>query len=320
MTGIHPSSEHRAEPLGDASVTRRRTKAQRALSPRTVPRHAHRTSALADVGPAFLGPRAILYLVALILAEIVTVLVDTRWGVIGHAVILVFLITQSGINVFPVGHISPSRPRSIERLRANFLVCLALVPLIRIVSLSMPLTRFPEWSWYGVIAVPLLAATWAAARACGYTRQEVGLSQGRTPAALLITAAVGASGVVLGYIEFRILSPESLVTDLSPVQVGVVSLTLLVGTGLTEELIFRGVLLVAGSELFGSMTGIVYSAATFSLLHIGHRSALNVGYVFVVGVVFGVIARSTRSVIGVTIAHGLTNTCLLVLFPHLLGG
>ena len=69
-------------------------------------------------------------------------------------------------------------------------------------------------------------------------------------------------------------------------------MTLLIGTGLTEELIFRGVLLVAGSELFGSMTGIIYSAATFSLLHIGHRSALNVGYVFVVGVVFGMMARS----------------------------
>ena len=125
--------------------------------------------------------------------------------------------------------------------------------------------------------------------------------------------------MLLGYIEFRILSPESLVADLSPLKVGIVSLTLLIGTGLTEELIFRGVLLVAGSELFGSMTGIFYSAATFSLLHIGHRSLINVAYVFVVGVVFGMIARSTRSVVGVTIAHGVTNTCLLVLFPHLLG-
>jgi membrane protease YdiL (CAAX protease family) len=254
------------------------------------------------------------------LAEIVTVLVDSRWGVVGHAVILAFLVTQSGMSAFPVGSAAASAPRSVERLRANFLVSLALVPLIRIVSMAMPLTQFPEWTWYGLIAVPLLAATWAAARACGYTRSELGLRLNLEPTALLTTIVIGATGVGLGYIEYRILHPESLVETLSPVKVIAVATTLFIGTGLTEELIFRGVLQVAGAELFGTVTGIIYSSATFALLHIGHRSAINVGYVFIVGIVFGLIARYTRSLAGVTIAHGVTNTCLFVLFPHLLGG
>jgi membrane protease YdiL (CAAX protease family) len=278
------------------------------------------TLPLSEIGPALIGPRALLYLVGLMLAEIVTVLVDSRWGVVGHAVILAFLVAQSGISAFPVGNDAASAPRSVERLRANFLVSLALVPLIRIVSLAMPLTQFPEWTWYGLIAVPLLAAAWAAARACGYTRAEIGLSLDLKPAALLITSVVGAAGIGLGYIEYQILHPESLVETLSPVKVAAVTVTLFIGTGLTEELIFRGVLQVAGAELFGTMTGIIYSAATFALLHIGHRSAVNVGYVFIVGIAFGLIARYTRSLAGVTIAHGVTNTCLFVLFPHLLGG
>jgi uncharacterized protein len=265
-----------------------------------------------------IGPRALLYLVGLTLAEIVTVLVDTRWGVIGHAVILAFLVAQAGVNAFQVGLEIDAEHRSVERLRANFLVVLAFVPLIRIVSIAMPLTEFPEWSWYGLIAIPLLAAAWAAARACGYSREELGVRMEWRPLAVAITILVGSSGIGLGYVEYRILHPESLVDELTTLQVLMVSVTLFIGTGFTEELIFRGLLQIAGGELFGFVAGIIYASALFSVLHIGHRSLLNIGYVFLVALAFGAIARRTRSLVGVTIAHGLTNICLFVLFPHLL--
>jgi len=265
-----------------------------------------------------IGPRALLYLVALALSEFVTVLIDTRWGVVGHAVILAALVAQAGINAFQAGLATDPPHRSTERLRANFLIALALVPLIRIVSMAMPLTEFPEWSWYGLIAFPLLAASWAAARACGYSRQDLGLNLERRPLALLVTILIGASGVGLGYVEYWILHPESLVDDFTPARVLAASIVLFVGTGFTEEVIFRGLLQVAGGELFGYLAGIIYASALFSVLHIGHRSALNVGYVFLVALGFGAIARYTRSLVGVTIAHGVTNICLLVLFPHFL--
>lgn len=265
-----------------------------------------------------IGPRALLYLVALTLSEIVTVLVDTRWGIVGHAVILAFLVTQAGINAFQTGLDRDTTHRSVERLRANFLITLAIVPLIRIVSMAMPLTEFPEWSWYGLIAIPLLAASWAAARACGYSRQELGVRLEWTPLAIAITLLVGISGIGLGYVEYLILRPEALVSDLTPIKVIVISVTLFIGTGFTEELIFRGLLQISSGELFGYLSGIMYGSALFSMLHIGHRSLINVGYVFAVALAYGTIARYTRSLAGVTIAHGVTNICLFVLFPYLM--
>jgi hypothetical protein len=265
-----------------------------------------------------IGPRALLYLAALTLSEIVTVLVDTRWGVVGHAVILAFLVAQAGINAFQGGLDAEPLHRSMDRLRANFLISLAIVPLIRIVSMAMPLTEFPEWSWYGLIAVPLLAASWAAARACGYSREELGLRLDRSPVAVILALLVGASGIGLGYVEYRILRPESLIPDLTPAKLIIVSMTLFIGTGLTEEVIFRGLLQVSGGQLFGVLSGIIYASALFSILHIGHRSIVNVGYVFLVALAFGAVARRSRSLVGVTIAHGVTNICLFVLFPYFL--
>lgn len=265
-----------------------------------------------------IGPRALLYLAALTLSEIVTVLVDTRWGVVGHAVILAFVVTQAGINAFQAGEDTDAPHRSSQRLRANFLITLALVPLIRIVSIAMPLTEFPEWSWYGLIAIPLLAAAWSAAGACGYSRRDLGLWLDWSPLAIAVTLLIGLSGIGLGYIEYRILLPDPLISNLTPARVILVSVTLFIGTGFTEEVIFRGLLQVAGGELFGYLSGIIYASALFSMLHIGHRSLVNVGYVFLVALAFGTIARHTRSIVGVTIAHGLTNICLFVVFPYLM--
>jgi membrane protease YdiL (CAAX protease family) len=269
------------------------------------------------ITPSHFWIRALLYLIALALAEIVTVLIDIRWGVIGHAVILAFLISQGAVDAYAAG-----RPgfggRSIERRQANFLTALALVPLIRIVSLAMPLAKFPELTWYGLIAMPLLAAAWTVIRTCGYRRRELGLSIDWRPIPVVVTAIVGLSGIGLGYLEYRILHPDPLIDNLTLLRVLAVSAILMIGTGLTEELIFRGVLQRAVSDLFGDATGIVYSSACFAVLHIGHRSLLDIGFVFGTALLFGLIVRQTRSLAGVTIAHGLTNICLFILFPHLL--
>jgi membrane protease YdiL (CAAX protease family) len=263
---------------------------------------------------------ALLYLVALTLAEIVTVLVDTRSGVIGHALIFTFVVTQGAMHAYRAGTDPGPWVRTPDRKIANFFIALALVPLIRIVSLAMPLNEFPEWSWYALIAVPLLGATWAGARACGYSRREIGLRIEWSRRWWLVTLATAASGFVLGYIEYRILRPEPLASLDRPLLALLVSLTLLIGTGFTEEAIFRGVLQVAGEEALGVAPGIAYASLLFAMLHVGHESAWDVAFVFVVATMFGAIVFRTRSLAGVILAHGLTNVCLFLLFPGLLGG
>ena len=307
MTASRMPHDDRFQPLGDQRMTepvRRPGK----------PRGLARSSA-----PLDFEVRAVLYLVALALAEVTTVLIDTRWGVVGHAVLLTMLVVQASLEIYRTDADQGSVERSISRKQANFLAALALMPLIRIISLAIPLSKFPEWSWYGLIAIPLLAATFAAARAAGYSRKELGFRVDWRPGPLALTTLVAVSGVGLGYLEYRILEPDAILDTITPAMFIVSSLLLLIGTGLAEEFIFRGVLQVASTDVLGQFGGIVYSSTLFAILHIGHRSAMDVVFVFVVALSFGTIVRRTGSLAGVTIAHGLTNICLFVIFPHFLG-
>jgi membrane protease YdiL (CAAX protease family) len=46
---------------------------------------------------------------------------------------------------------------------------------------------------------------------------------------------------------------------------------------------------------------------------------LDVIFVFLVAMFFGFVVTRTRSILGVTIAHGLTNVGLFIFFPLVLG-
>lgn len=274
------------------------------------------SSAGLDVLSGQFAFRAILYLVAIVLAEFVTVLIDTRWGVAGHAVILAFLVTQAGVAAYRAGDSGVDTARLRRTREANFLVSAALVPLIRIVSLAMPLTEFPEWSWYILISVPLLAASWAAARACGFSREDLGLQIDLRPKSLSLAALVGAIGFGLGYVEFQILQPDPIVDRRDALKIAAAAFSLFIGTGFAEELVFRGLLQVSGGAIFGELGAIVYASALFATMHIGHKSALNVAYVFLVAFGFGLIVRKSRSLAGVIAAHSVTNICLYLIYPH----
>jgi hypothetical protein len=56
----------------------------------------------------------------------------------------------------------------------------------------------------------------------------------------------------------------------------------------------------------------------FAVLHFGYRSLLDVVFVLVVALFFSVVVSTTRSLIGVTVAHGLTNVALFLIFPFVL--
>lgn len=259
-----------------------------------------------------------LYFFALALAETVTELIDTRAGIICHSVIFALLVTQASIAIFRSESMGPSSQSDELRKQGNFLISMALVPLIRLSSLAMPVDIFPEWSWYGVIAFPLLVASWAATRACRYSLRDLGLAPWPNHRTLVITILTGISGIGLGRIEYAILKPAPLMATENPITLLAVALTLLVGTGFMEELVFRGILQVSAIDVFGVGWGIFLPSILFALLHIGHRSVLDVIFVFAIAIIFGCIVRSTRSLYGVIIAHGLTNICLFLVFPHFL--
>jgi len=239
---------------------------------------------------------AILYLVAIAMAESVTVYVQPLWGLGCHAVILTVVIVYSA-----VGSRYPYRP---------LLTALALVPLVRIVSLTVPLANIPQIWWYPITYVPLLAASIVVMRLLKYSPHQAGLSLKRLPIQLVVML----TGVVFGVAEYIILRPEAVVPELTWQVAWLPALMFLLCTGFVEEFIFRGVLQRSAVEVFGGW-GIVYVSLLFATLHMGFLSWIDVAFVFIVALFFGWMVKKTGSLLGVTLSHGITNIVLYLVAP-----
>ena len=101
---------------------------------------------------------SIIYLLAITIAEIVTVGIQPIWGIACHISIFVAVLVHSAVldKHFP----------------GRLILALALVPLIRIISLSLPLANIPQIWWYLIIYVPLLVAAIVVAQILGYKRED----------------------------------------------------------------------------------------------------------------------------------------------------
>jgi membrane protease YdiL (CAAX protease family) len=200
-----------------------------------------------------------------------------------------------------------------DRRRA-FYLALCIAPIIRIASTGMPLTSFSQPWWYVMTSVPLYVGGFLIARESGLRPSQIYLRLTSVRMAP-IELAVWASGIALGYTEWRILSPGPMVDGNSEAWLIGGAFILLICTGLVEEFLFRGVVQCIAVRFLGSRGGIIFSAALFAALHIGHSSLYDDVFVFAVGLYFSVVVRYTRSLLGVTLAHGTINTMLFIILP-----
>lgn len=198
---------------------------------------------------------------------------------------------------------------------------LTLAPLIRILSLSIPLGNIDPQYFFLIPGIPLLAAAFTAARLAGYRMSDIYLAvrNRKNGHNWKVQFAVLFLGIPLGFMEYAILRPDPIIPVLTVGSVVTASFILIIFTGLTEEMIFRGILKRSADDFLGEGVSIIYVSLLFAALHITHLSALDVLFVFGVALLFSVIVHRTESLYGVVIAHGLTNINLFILGPHLFG-
>ena len=261
--------------------------------------------AWSPLGEAVLGGRrgaswslSLGYLALLTAAEALTALVDPRAGLVLHSVMLTSALLLSA--------------RFWDGPEHRFWMAVGLAPLIRLLSLALPLGPIPMMYWYLIISVPLFVAVFVVRRVARLSWDQVGLHGRGLPGQLLLVSL----GLPLGILEYRILRPPPLISGWNVGEFLPAALILLVSTGLVEELIFRGVMQKAALEALGQW-GVVYVAAVFAVLHLGHRSLTDVLFVFGVALLFGGFVQRTRSIVGVSLTHGLINIWLFLVAPFL---
>jgi membrane protease YdiL (CAAX protease family) len=215
-------------------------------------------------------------------------------GLAGHAVLLVVLLRLGWRQESPVQRV---------------LLAMALLPLLRILSVVMPLAGLHPMTWYGLVGLPLLLGAWLAAHALGLARRDLGLGR----AAPLPQIMIALSGPVLGLLAYGLFRPEALVPETGLEALLAVAI-LTVFAGFVEEFVFRGILQAVLQEALAAR-GIFVGAALYAVQHI---ATLNPGYALYMGAVglfFGWAVQRTGNAWGVMAAHAAFSICLLLVGP-----
>jgi membrane protease YdiL (CAAX protease family) len=220
------------------------------------------------------------------------------------------ILLTLGYVVLLAGRLMPDAGRT--RL-ASAAVALMVAPLIRIIGLTLPLAALEPVYRYVAAGVPMAIAAVLAARAAGLEARQIGLvfRGGRWQ-----LWAVAAS-IALGFVEFIVLRPQPLGPLPWTAQGLLPALATGIFTGFPEELIFRGLMQTALRPILGRWNW-VYVSGVFAVLHLGYSSYLDVVFVFGVGLFYGWIFERTRSIIGVSVGHGVANIVLFFVAPNLI--
>lgn len=242
---------------------------------------------------------ALFYLAGLTLAELITTLNNPYLGIILHYGILIALLLHSGFAWQTPLH--------------RFFIVMTLPSLIRILSLSLPLSAFPLVYWYFASSIPIFVATLILIRQLKFKTHLLSPSKQHIPLQIFVIL----SGIALGFIEYVILAPQPLIESFTLTNFLISAFILLFSTGLMEELVFRDVMQQVTGENLGKHFSMIYVSLIFGVLHIGYGSFPDFIFVTLVGYYFAWIAYRTRSIFAVTIAHGLTNIILFLVAPFM---
>jgi membrane protease YdiL (CAAX protease family) len=242
----------------------------------------------------------LLYVFAIAGAEAVASTIGPVAGAACHAMVLVAILNDYAF--------APESPGS------SVFPCLALAPLLRLLSLTMPSRHVAEVWWYAMVGAPLLLGAFLAARAVPVTWPGLRLRKRGVP----VQIAIALTGAPLGLAAYEILSPAPLVSPAAfPTFFGA-CVILILFSALPEEVIFRGLLQGSVRELFG-VVGLVIVSGLYAALYVGSMSAEYVAFAGGVALVFAIAVDRTGMLWGAVAARALVNIGLLLVWPTLYG-
>ena len=196
-----------------------------------------------------------------------------------------------------------------ERGFPRVLLPLALLPLTRILNLTLPLVHVPTIAWYLGIDVLLLQAAILIKRRLGYSWSQLGQRVRELPLQILVALA----GVGIGVLHYVLLRPSPLLEVAESQPLIVVSLAVLISTGLVETVVFFGVMLHVMQDGVGP-AAVWLVGAGIAALSVGWMPWPHVAIVLVVGWLHAWVAHRTGCLLGVALGRGLSHViCYLVL-------
>ncbi len=249
------------------------------------------------------------YIAAIAGAEAAVVFLGTVPGMIGHGVLLILLFSHY-ILLNPASSRVDSHSTGAVQL-GQALPVLSLFPLLRILSLALPITSIPEIYWNALVGVPLLIAIALAARLLGWSASDAGLSLRAWPWQLLIAL----TGIPLSLAAHVAMGSSQFTPALTSRDALIGAIILVIFGGFIEEILFRGLLQRVTTEIFGPW-GIAWASVLFAVMYLGSHSASVVALMGLTGLFFGWCVEKTGSTWGVILAHGIMLVGIFYALPY----
>lgn len=198
--------------------------------------------------------------------------------------------------------------------RHLILQAFSLLPLLRLVNLSMPI--FFELTLYTYIFIysPLLIPIYIILKNNSFTYEQIGFTK---PHLYYIPLSV-IIGFIIGLGEYYTIYPGYLIPDLEIVNVLKLSTIMILMIGFVEELIFRSILQTSLENSIGMRSGLILTSFLFGIMHSGYGLSYEILFTASAGFIMGYMFQKTRNLMLITLTHGFVNIFLFGFFPLLL--
>jgi len=248
------------------------------------------------------------YFLCIVAIEVLTAVARPEIIGISSATAVIVLLTHFIV----IDPLSESEDKASSRDMASLLLpALALLPLMRLLSIALPTRDIPERYWFFVVGIPMLVGAYGLARLLGLSLRDVGVVPVLNRTQLLIAA----SGAPLAVIAYLMIQPETSYSSGRWWEIVIAAFGLALFSGVLEELIFRGVLQPIAERAFGPL-GIASSTVVFTATYLGEKSPLLLAFMMLVGCYFALATYRTRSIVGVVAAHVIFVVGFLVVMPN----
>jgi membrane protease YdiL (CAAX protease family) len=245
-----------------------------------------------------------IFLVAVLVGEFLINVSPAATAII-DALVVVAALTQFGW--------AQRSPLAIGDTAGRLLPAVALVALMRLLSLTMPVPSLPPVMWIVLAGGPLLVAVAATARLLVLNARDLGLT--RRPRSVFTVSVIVLSapaGLLLGAV-----APYNPIEGVgSPMFSGLVAAAVVSCAVIPEELVFRGILQPLLSARVGRLSVIVATLA-FAATYVGSGSVVVVALLGFAGLAYGVDAARTGSLWGPLLGHSILSVTATVIGPAL---
>lgn len=231
------------------------------------------------------------------IAEFVTVFVAVPLGLILHVVVLLGCAFEY-----------LRRPAEPSR---RVLMALALIPVSRLLGLTMPLANLPPWSWYALAGAPLIAGASLMTMRL-HLWERIGLAGRANPR---VDVAAIATGLALGFVAGALGAGPRL--DGAMGEGIATALALLVFVAFPEELIFRGLLQRLAGDAYG-VAGIVMVGLLYATAFLTSLSPAVVLVMGVAGAAFALSVERGGSLWGTIAGHAILVVGAALVWPAVL--